>query len=490
MMIKISPRFGSILCNKINADQHQAQRIVIEFSSPNIAKPFHFGHLKSTILGNYLANLNNFFGNHVTKLNYLGDWGTQFGLLSLGLEEWGGLDKLPEPALKYLVDIYVKANKRAQLDDTFYSEARRRFISLEKGQDADLEDRWRRVRDLSIDELKSAYKLLGVEFDAFEFESNYAQKSLDLIELMESKKLVNKMDNGVLFTEIEKNNKPIKVPLLKSDGASLYISRDVAAAISRKEQYNFDKLLYIVGSDQEKHFHSLREIVKRLGYPWADNLIHLKMGKVLGMSTRSGNFVLLSDIIDEATRRYSEITRTVPTSKASNQADVERIGKQLALSALFVYDLRNPRTKSYEFNWDQVMTVGERSGVHLQTTYARLCSLTRKAASSRGLAPFESAEQLCPDAIGCADGMNLVSVLNELEVALHSSYSLMDASYLVNHGLRLCRAANRARKSNWLQVVREADERKARSRLSLFDESRRQLEWIIKMIGLQPLDRV
>lgn len=462
-------------------------RVLIDFSSPNIAKPFHFGHLKSTILGNYLANLNAFFGNEVTKINYLGDWGTQYGLLSLGLEEH---DESKIDTSKQLLDIYVKANERAQQDPAYFEEAKKRFVRLDIEQDPILIERWKRIRELSKKELESSYNRLSIQFDEFEYESDYTRESKHLVELMRSKSLAQKLDGGVIVASVEKNDKQYQVPVLKSDGSSLYISRDVAAAISRKKRYNFDKMLYVAGANQEKHFHFLREIIRKMGLTWADNLVHVKMGKVTGMSSRSGQFILLSDIIDEVTARYVESTKSVATSKVTDTSEIESVGRQLALSALFVYDMRHPRTKNYEFDWKQLLKArDDRSGIHLQTTYARLCNLVRRA-EGESLRPFESLDDVSDDAIACAEGDALVSELGNLEEALESSQRSLDACPLINYALELCRATNRARRCKELMVLRESEERRARGRLSLFESSRRHLEFIIRMLGLRPLERV
>lgn len=475
----------------------RAQRVVVDFSSPNIAKPFHFGHLKSTILGNFLANLNQYYGNHVTKLNYIGDWGTQYGLLSMGLDHEESLlagdapmAASTKPQLERLLEIYKAANARGAEDENFYRQARARFQAMDSGQDPEQLEKWRQVRDISLNELRSSYQQLGIQFDAFEYESEHARGAQEIIaELRRLGHLIETPD-GVLVTEVIKNNKPIRVPVLKSDGSSLYITRDIVAALRRKEQYQFDKLYYVVGADQEKHFYCLREILKLMGRAWAGDLIHVKMGKVKGMSSRSGEAVLLSKIIQEATRIYQQSTRDVPTSKVSSELDVERVGQQLALSGLYVFDLRNKRTRNYDFEWAKVMIPGGRSGIHLQTTHARLCSLRDKAFEQMGFKPYESMDEINYDSVYCIEGVHLIHVLNGLARKLDESYQTLDPSPLVNHALLLCKAANRARQSDWLHVLHECDDHKAISRLSLFEAARSQLALIIKMIGLQPLERV
>lgn len=468
----------------------KAERVVIDFSSPNIAKPFHYGHLKSTLLGNYLNNINSFLGNQVIKLNYIGDWGTQYGLLSLGLDELNEIENNEtQSPLRHLLDVYIKANERSRGDQSFFLEAKKRFLALDREENADFLDRWRKIRDLSLNELMNSYAQLGISFDVFEFESNYAKNSVALIESMMSKSFVRRLEDGVVVAQVQKNGRFFDVPLLKSDGTSLYLTRDIVAAISRQKQYDFDKMLYIVGVDQERHFHCLKDILRSMEFSWSDKLVHVKMGKVLGMSTRSGNFVLLSDIIEEATRRYIELTKGTPTSKVMSSEDIEDVGKHLALSALFVYDLRNSRTRHYEFDWDRVMLSGDRSGINLQTTFARLTSLLVKS-SSIGLEPLNSGDRLNLDAFCCIEAADLASHLGELDTALYSSFWSMDPYYLTNHALRLCKSINRARRSDRLLVIGESDEYKARTKLSLFKSAHIQLEFIIKLLGLKPLQKV
>lgn len=487
----INQEYWSTIKKEVLEDNlEMTERVVIDFSSPNIAKPFHFGHLKSTLLGNYLSNLNSFLGNQVTKLNYIGDWGTQYGLLSLGLDEFSGLENCEtRPSVRYLLDIYIKANERAKLDQSFFIEAKKNFMAMDKDENTELLDRWRRIRDLSLKELMNSYAQLGISFDNFEYESSYAKDSVALVESIKSESFVRCLEDGVVVAQVKKNERFFDVPLLKSDGTSLYLTRDIVAAISREKKYNFDKMLYIVGTDQEKHFHCLKEILKSMKYLWSDKLIHVKVGKVLGMSSRSGNFVLLSDIIEEATKRYIETTKDTPTSKVVSGEEIANVGKHLALSALFVYDLSKPRTKHYEFDWNLVMTNSDRSGINLQTTFARLASLLEKA-SSLGLKPMNYDEEIHLSVTSSTEAQNLASHLEELDTALYSSFWSLDPHYLTNHALRLCKAINRARRSEKLRVIDEQDERLARTKLSLFKSAHIQLEFIIKLLGLKPLYKV
>lgn len=469
-----------------------SKRVVIDFSSPNIAKPFHLGHLKSTILGNFLANINQFVGHQVTRLNYIGDWGTQFGLLCRGLEKFGQQDidsilKQPEP-LRFLLDIYVKANKEGKENEQFRTEALRLLVALEGGTDARYLKIWKAIRDLSLEELKSSYARIGVNFDVFEFESDYVEEAKNVVKIMEQRNFISRTDDGASVAHLSKNGRMYKVPVIKSDGASLYLSRDVAAVFGRKAKYNFDRMLYVVGVDQEKHFHNVGEIVERMGHPdIREQLVHVKMAKMLGMSTRSGKVVLLSDIIDKVTESYKVATIESPTSKVkeSSEALVANVGHHLALSALFVHDLRKSRLKHYEFSWDHLMKPGIRSGINLQTSLARLSSLLKLSHESG----IEAAcgDKLDLDAISCVDGVDLLNQLDCLGDSLHESYNAMDPSALVNYALDLCRYINRANRSADLRVMSETHPGYAETRLRLFRRAHQQLEFIIKMVGLTPL---
>lgn len=469
-------------------EDDKINNVAIEYSSPNIAKPFHYGHLRSTILGNLLSNLHAYLGISVSRINYIGDWGTQYGLLTLGLEESGiELDQMESP-LRQLVDIYVEANAKAAADEAYFNNAKSAFARMESKLDPNQLDKWRKISQISLEELKKSYSLLGIQFDNYEFESEYADNCGELVNDMLDKDVAYRSEDGAVIARIEKNYRPLEVPVQKSDGSFLYLTRDVAAAISRKQRLKFDRMLYVVGGEQEKHFHALKQVLKRLGFGWSDELVHVKIGKVVNMSTRSGNFVLLADLIDEATKHYAEATKHTPTSKVSDE-QVALVARQLALSAMFVYDLRNHKYHSYELNWPNMMSRGESSGINLQTCHARLCSLIDRARSA-GLEPLERLDELAPDSIRCVEAANLLGRLNELDASLYGAYWQLDSQPLVRHTLALCTAINRARQSERLRVVGEPDARLARTRVTLFEAGRNQLRLAMRLIGLEPLDKV
>lgn len=280
-----------------NTFNEPKQKIIVEFSSPNIAKPFHFGHLRSTIIGNFISNLYKSFGHDVIRMNYLGDWGTQFGLLKIGMEMSKlSIDDIKTNPIVHLYNAYVRVNQLAATDPTISEKARNIFCELENGQITDLSD-WMQYRKFTVEELERMYKRIGIEFDEYCWESDYRRPNITkLIDLMNEKQLLKTASDGKSVIELDSRS----IPILKSDGTTLYLTRDVAAVFDRFEKYNFDEMFYVVENGQNDHFNSLTEISKLLSFPKADRLHHIKFGRIAKMSTRKGTVVFLKDVLDEA----------------------------------------------------------------------------------------------------------------------------------------------------------------------------------------------
>lgn len=298
-----SSLFNSILtsCTENPADYRLVdelqENIIVEFSSPNIAKPFHIGHLRSTIIGNFIANVFTAYGHNVTRINYLGDWGTQFGYLKLGMDMSGlSDDEIAKDPIKHLFEAYVQANRIAETDSNFASKAREVFCQMENGEVSDL-DAWRQYRKYTVNEMERVYGRLGVKFDVYAWESDY--RKINISRHLESMKELGHLQTESDGKESFVLNETTRRPLLKSDGSTLYLTRDVAAIIDRQEKFQFDRMYYVAGNEQHHHFESLFGIAKKLGVRNADKLYHVKFGKVENMSTRRGNVVFLSDILDE-----------------------------------------------------------------------------------------------------------------------------------------------------------------------------------------------
>lgn len=272
------------------------ENIIVEYSSPNIAKPFHIGHLRSTIIGNFLSNLFSAFGHNVTRINYLGDWGTQFGYLKLGMDMSNvSEDEFIKNPIKHLFHAYVAANRAAETDPTVAQKARDIFHQMENSS-SNL-DAWNQYRKYTVDEMETLYARLGVKFDVYAWESDY--RKANILEILNS---IEKL--GFLQTDSDGKksfvlSEEVKAPILKSDGSTLYLTRDIAAIFDRQEKYKFDRMFYVAGNEQHLHFQTLFAIAKELGVRNADRLHHIRFGRVEKMSTRKGNVVFLSDILDE-----------------------------------------------------------------------------------------------------------------------------------------------------------------------------------------------
>uniref|UniRef100_A0A8B9YHW6 Probable arginine--tRNA ligase, mitochondrial n=1 Tax=Bos mutus grunniens TaxID=30521 RepID=A0A8B9YHW6_BOSMU len=293
------------------------KRIVVEFSSPNVAKKFHVGHLRSTIIGNFIANLKEALGHQVTRINYLGDWGMQFGLLGTGFQLFGYEEKLQSSPLQHLFEVYVQVNKEAADDKNVAKSAHEFFQRLELG-DMQALALWQKFRDLSIDEYMRIYQRLGVHFDEYSGESFYREKSQEVLKLLDSKGLLQKTLKGTAVVDLSGNGDPSSVcTVMRSDGTSLYATRDLAAAIDRMEKYNFDKMIYVTDKGQKKHFQQVFQMLQIMGYDWAERCQHVPFGVVQGMKTRRGDVTFLEDVLNEIRLRMLQNMASIKTPASS-----------------------------------------------------------------------------------------------------------------------------------------------------------------------------
>ncbi len=350
--------------------------ICMDYSHPNIAKPFGVGHLRSTVIGHALKNVFEKLGYTTVGINHLGDWGTQFGKLIVAFRDWGNEDELASRPIMHLLNLYVRFHQEAESNPDLDARARLEFKKLEDG-DAENLSLWKRFRDLSLDEFQRVYKRLGVTFDSYNGEAFFNDQLTPLIERLHSDGIAKQGDDGALVIPVGDDDEP---PLLlrKSDGATLYATRDIAAAEYRWKTYNFEKCLYIVGSAQALHFKQLFAALERMGHPWASRLSHVDFGWVKFadsmMSTRKGNIVLLDDVIQEAV----SLTRTIIQEKNAELADAEAVAECVGVGAIVFWQLSVKRQKDVSFNWDDVLAFDGRTGPYLQYTHARACSLLRK----------------------------------------------------------------------------------------------------------------
>jgi len=349
--------------------------VVIDYSSPNIAKPIAFHHIRSTVIGHSLANLYRSQGYQVAGINYLGDWGKQFGLVAVGFEEYGDPSRKREMA--HLVEVYVKANARAEKDPAFDERAREFFRRMENGDPAAIAV-WREFRETSLQDFRPLYQRLGINFEHYEGESLYQGRMQETIDRV-AKTVGVKESQGALVVDMPYAEGEPPVLLRKNDGSTLYATRDLAAAIDRYERFHFDRALYVVGSDQSFYFRQLISVLERMGMPWAKSCVHVGFGRVSGMSTRRGQVVLLDDVLDDAKiRALEKVTENQKAGRIQTQ-DPERLAEQVGLGAIVFGDLKNRRLTDYTFDWDDILNFEGHTGPYLQYAHARAASVLRKA---------------------------------------------------------------------------------------------------------------
>jgi len=360
------------------SEEGQGQTVVIDYSSPNIAKPFHIGHLRSTVIGATLCRIYAALGFRPVGINHLGDWGTQFGMVMAAYSESPDEAELEEHPIRYSLKLYTEFNRRAEAEEAAREQARQWFRRLEAG-DPEATALWQKFRELSLGEFQRIYQRLGIRFDHYMGESFYNDKMEDAITRVEKAGLMEKGEDGAELVRLEEEKMP---PLLlrKSDGATLYATRDLAAAIFRWERYHPARILYVVGTPQELHFRQLIRVLEKMGCDWAQNLVHVKFGHVQGMSTRQGTAVFLEDVLDEAAARAREkIAENVKAGKLDPASATEELAEAIGIGALIAQDLKNRRERDVVFDWDQALNFDGETGPYLQYTHARICGILRKS---------------------------------------------------------------------------------------------------------------
>ena len=349
--------------------------VCIDYSSPNIAKNFHVGHLRTTVIGNSLYKIYQKLGYQVIRINHLGDWGTQFGKLIVAYKRWSSEELVKEKGIEELLHIYVKYNAEAEKDKGLISEAREWFVKMEQNDKEALKI-WNWFKEISMVEFKRVYDLLGISFDSYLGESFYRDKVPALVQELKDKGLLVE-SQGAQVLDLEAYDMPPCL-ITKSDGGSIYHSRDIAAILYRKEQYHFEKCLYVTGLEQSLHFKQIFKAIEVMGYDWADGLVHVPYGLVSlageKISTRNGNIIYAEDILKEAIERaYNAILEKNPTL-----SDKEGTARKVGVGAIIFHDLLNQRIKNVDFSWKEVLNFDGTTGPYVQYTYARAKSVLRK----------------------------------------------------------------------------------------------------------------
>ncbi|UCC81382.1 MAG: arginine--tRNA ligase [Candidatus Zixiibacteriota bacterium] len=357
------------------SDEGSGKNIIIEYSSPNIAKPFGIGHLRSTVIGASLKRIYEYLGYKVVSINHLGDWGTQFGKLIYAYRNWGDELKLNEDPIGHLYELYVRIHREEENDPKLVELTRSEFKELEEGDSENI-DLWRRFSDLSRKEFRKIYKMLGVNFDSEKGESFYIDKIPAVEKSLKDRDLLKESQDATII-DLEKYEMP-PILIRKSDDTSLYATRDLAAAIYRKKEYNFDKMVYVVGVAQSLYFRQLFKSLELMGNDWADNCHHVSFGWVkLGeemMSTRRGNIVFLEDVL----ARTVEEAKKIVEENSPDLPDPDSVAKAVGIGAVIFTDLSCRRDTDIAFDWDKMLDFRGNSGPYIQYSHARICSVIRK----------------------------------------------------------------------------------------------------------------
>lgn len=413
--------------------------VIVEYSSPNIAKPFHIGHIRSTVIGASIAKIYDFLGYKVIRINHLGDYGTQFGKMIVAYRHWGDKQDVIDAPIRTLLSYYTKFHEEAEKDPSLEDEARATFTKLENGEKEETE-LWQWFRDESLKEFSRVYDMLGITYDSYAGESFYSDKMPRFIRELEEKGLMEE-DDGVKLVRLDDYNLPPAL-ITKSDGSTLYITRDIAASVYRKETYDFYKNIYVVASQQNLHFQQWIRILEMMGYEWARDCVHVPFGLVSledgTMSTREGRVVFLEDVLNGAVDKTREIIRE--KNPGADPEAVEEVAKAVGIGAVVFNELSNYRIKDYVFSWDHVLNFEGETGPYVQYTHARACSILRRAGEAvvnRAKAGFDAGY------ITSESAHALTKLLYEFPDAVREAGDKYEPSIVTRHVVDIAQAFNK-----------------------------------------------
>jgi arginyl-tRNA synthetase len=430
-----------------NSTKGEGKTILVEYSSPNVAKELHIGHFRNTILGQSINNIYKAAGYKTISINHLGDWGSQFGRVAYGYQKWGNEEEMLKNPLEYLMKLYVRVNQEEEIHPEIDREARLIFKKIEE-KDPELTKLWKQFCDLSIEGLKRVYARLGVHFDHYIGESFYVDKIESLLKDLKEKKLLVESE-GAQVVQLGEDAPPCI--LVTGDGTSLYATRDLAAAIWRYNKFHFDRALYVVGNEQQLHFKQIFQVIKMMNLPWSDQLEHVNYGlyrfKDGKFSTRKGKVILAEEVMNEARDKALEIIKV----KNPNLRNMEIVAEQVGVGAVVFNDLSTDRAKDVEFDWDTVLDFEGDTGPYLQYSYARACSILRSASTAGFQPSFPKSDAgfLKQEA-----SLALMKQFGRLELAIEGAVRLNKPSIVANYAMDLAKSFN-----SFYRQVRVLDEK-------------------------------
>ena len=456
-------------------DEGQGANVTIDLSSPNIAKPFSVGHLRSTVIGDAISNIYKKMGYNTIKINHLGDWGKQFGLLMVAYKKWGSKEAVEANPIDELLKLYVRINAEIENDPALDEEGRLWFKKLEDG-DPEATELWQWFRDESLVEFNRIYKLLGVEFDSLNGEAFYNDKMDEAVQILEEKGLL-KESKGASIVELDDVNLPPAM-IKKSDGATLYITRDIATAIYRARTYNFVKNIYAVGQEQSNHFRQLKAVLKKMGFDWSDDMVHVDFGLVTKnrqkLSTRKGNIILLEPTLQEAiSRAKAQIEEKNPELE-----NKEEVAHAVGVGAVKFYDLKTDRRNGYDFDLEAMVSFEGETGPYVQYAYARIQSILRKA----NFTPSTDATYSLND----PESWEIIKLLQDFSRVVKRAAENYDPSLIAKYAINLAQAFNKYYAHT--RILDESPERD--SRLALSYSTAVVLKEALRLLGVDAPEKM
>ena len=460
-----------------HSNEGGGKNVCVEFSSINIAKPFHIGHLPSTAIGNSLNRIYKALGYNTIAINHLGDWGTQFGKMIVAYKKWGGGKPIEESTVRELVKLYVSFHEEAEKDESLNDEARAWFRKIEQG-DSEAVDLWQRMKTLTLKEVGEVYKLLGVEFDSYAGESFYEDKMQAVIDELDAKGLL-KTDKGAKIVDLSEYNMPPCI-IVKSDGATLYATRDLAAAIYRKKTYDFVKSVYVVAYQQNLHFQQFFKVLELMGYDWVKDCVHVNFGMVSmeegTLSTRHGNVVYLEDVLNASIEKTLEIIK----EKSPDLEDKEAAARAVGVGAVVWGILYNSRIKDTSFSWKKMLNFDGETGPYAQYTHARCCSVLRKAGG------YDEADIDCTLLSGEAETA-LVKAIAAFPDTVKAAAEKYEPYLIARAAIEIC---SRFNKFYYDCRIMDDDMHIRNARLALTDAARICIKNALYLVGLEAPERM
>lgn len=465
------------------SNEGEGKKVLVDYSSPNIAKPFHIGHIRSTVIGNALYLIYKNLGYDVVRINHLGDYGTQFGKMIVAYRKWGNKEDVQREPIKTLLSYYTKFHEEAGKNPELDEEARRVFVKLENGE-AEEVALWKWFKEESLKEFEKVYKMLNIQFDSYAGESFYSDKIPAAVAQLEEKGLLKESQNSIIVDLDQFGLAPALVK--KSDGSTLYITRDIAAALYRKDTYDFYKCLYVVASQQDLHFKQLFKVMELMGNQWAQNCIHVQFGMVSlaegTLSTRKGRVVFLEDVLNKAVEK----TREVVVEKGVVSENIDRVAEEVGIGAVVFNELAHNRIKDYTFDWDKVLNFEGETGPYVQYTHARSCSLLRKAGKDM-VSKAKNLDNIDYEKLTSDTMYELAKLIHNMPEVIKEAADRYEPSVITRHVVKIAQGFNRFYNE---ERILQGDATGTVSRLTLVIATKNAIKNGLALLGIKAPERM